>query len=110
MAIMKDSQTPATEVGRGIERKVIHTETMTTAVVFFSDGPHTAPIPFHSHPHEQITYVAEGELYVLLGEDKERLTKGDLFSVPPNMPHTVQILSEAARLIDSFSPVREDLH
>jgi quercetin dioxygenase-like cupin family protein len=33
---------------------------------------------------------------------------GDLIVVPSNAPHTVEVLSEAARLIDCFYPIRED--
>jgi quercetin dioxygenase-like cupin family protein len=60
------------------------------------------------HPHEQVSYVAAGELILVMGEEKTRLPAGDLFTVPPNVPHAVQTLSANVRLIDAFNPIRED--
>ena len=63
----------------------------------------------HSHPHEQITYIAEGELLFFAADDEpRRLVAGDCFAVPSNVPHSVQLLSKRARLIDTFHPIRED--
>jgi len=67
-----------------------------------------APDPPHSHPHEQITYVTEGELYLFRDEKKHLLTSGDVFLVLSDLPHCVQTISRHLRLIDCFSPVQED--
>jgi quercetin dioxygenase-like cupin family protein len=78
-------------------------------VIDFNNGPWTAPEPFHSHIHEQASYVAEGELiFSCEGEPDKRLSSGDMFWVPSNKNHTIQLLSATARLIDSFNPLRED--
>jgi quercetin dioxygenase-like cupin family protein len=66
------------------------------------------PDPFHSHPHEQITYVADGEVLYFRGDDTIHLRKGDLIIIPPDVPHCIQTLSSSTRLIDSFYPLRED--
>lgn len=108
MAILKDSITPFVNVSPEIERKTINLKNITTAVVVLKNGPQDTPAPFHKHPHEQITYVAEGALLVFIGDEKHKLNTGDLFSVPSNIRHTIQILSKTVRLIDSFTPVRED--
>jgi quercetin dioxygenase-like cupin family protein len=42
------------------------------------------------------------------GEEKVRLKTGDMFSTPPDIPHTIQLLTSTARLVDSFYPLRED--
>jgi quercetin dioxygenase-like cupin family protein len=77
-------------------------------VVDFNDGPASIPDPPHSHPHEQVSYVAAGELILVMGAEKTRLSAGDLFTVPANVPHAVQTLSPHVRLIDAFNPIRED--
>ena len=74
----------------------------------FTNGPAAQPDPYHSHPHEQITYVAEGDLFLFLEKQKHHLTTGDIFTVPPRVPHCIQSISSHVRLVDSFSPVRED--
>ena len=80
-----------------------------TVLIDFSNGPWAEPPPPHSHPHIQTTYLAEGEIiYYCEGEPDQHLKKGDMFSVPSGKKHTIKLLSKAARLIDSFNPIRED--
>jgi hypothetical protein len=32
----------------------------------------------------------------------------DMITVPPDAPHTIQLLAEKVRLVDTFNPIRED--
>ncbi len=79
------------------------------AIIDFTNGPWEEPEPYHSHPHEQVSYVAKGEI-IFYCEDREdqHLKEGDVYAVPSGKKHTVKILTEQVRLIDSFNPVRED--
>lgn len=90
------------------ERYLAHTDNLMVVVIDFADGPAAQPDPPHSHPHEQVTYVAEGELLFFINDEPTRLEAGDLITVPSDAPHTIQLLTATARLVDSFSPVRED--
>ena len=109
MPVLHADATPAATVRPGLERRLIHAERLMTVVLDLSDGPWDEPEPPHSHPHEQTCYVAAGELlFFCAGEPTEHLKAGDLFCVPSGKPHTVQILTPHVRLIDSFSPVRQD--
>lgn len=102
-------QTKGEKFREGFERRIIHTPNLMTVVIDVDGGPWDQPDPLHSHPHEQITYMAEGEVIFLSdGDEPRRLRAGDLFAVPSGVPHSIQLLSKTARLIDSFSPVRED--
>lgn len=102
-------QTPAEKLRDGLERRIVTTPNLMMVVIDFSGGPCAVPDPLHSHPHEQITYVADGEiLFLSEGDPPRRLKTGDLFAVPSGVPHSIQLLSPAARLIDSFHPPRED--
>jgi quercetin dioxygenase-like cupin family protein len=80
-------------------------------VVDFVDGPSPAAPP-HQHPHEQISYIAEGKVNFVIGEGETKtvdlLEPGDMVIVPPDAPHTVEVLTESARLIDCFYPIRQD--
>ena len=90
-------------------RRIVHTSRLMMVVIDFSGGPWAAPDPLHSHPHEQITYLAEGEiLYLAEGEEPRRMQAGETFAVPGGRPHAIQLLSPTARLVDSFTPLRED--
>ncbi|HEY4786679.1 MAG TPA: cupin domain-containing protein [Bacteroidales bacterium] len=108
MPVLINAETQETKVSVNISRKLIHLNSLMSVIVDFTNGPQTEPDPPHSHPHEQITYVAEGELFVFIAGEKKRLSKGDMFAVPGGIPHCIQMLSPNVRLIDSFSPIRED--
>jgi quercetin dioxygenase-like cupin family protein len=98
-----------TDVAPGIRRRLIHTEQLMMVVVEFTNGPAEHPDPFHHHPHEQASYVAEGELILYVErEDPQPLRKGDMFAVPSGIPHAVQTLTPVVRIIDTFTPLRED--
>jgi len=109
MAVLKFDETPFEEVREGLKRKIAYTGDLMTVLLDFTDGPWLGKEPPHSHPHVQTSYVAEGELiFFCEGEPDQHLKAGDIFIVPSGKLHTIQLLSRTARLIDNFSPVRED--
>lgn len=109
MSVIKYSEAKVSKVSNTIERRLIHTSNLLTAIVDYYGGPATEPDPYHCHPHEQTSYIAEGEiLFFIENETPVRLNAGDLFAVPSGKKHAIQLLSPTARLIDSFNPVRED--
>jgi quercetin dioxygenase-like cupin family protein len=108
-AVLRTASEPAESVREGFTRRIIRTGELMTVVLDIAGGPWAAPDPFHSHPHEQTCYIAAGELLFLAeGSDPEKLGPGDCFAVPSHVPHSIQLLSKTARLVDNFHPVRED--
>ncbi|MCX6334593.1 MAG: cupin domain-containing protein [Bacteroidia bacterium] len=108
MPVFLESKTKPEKLSPTFERRIAHLKNIMTVVCDFTNGPAREPDKPHSHPHEQITYVAEGELFFFISDEKHHLTKGDIFTVPPEVPHCIQNISGFVRLIDSFSPIRED--
>lgn len=109
MPVFKSAEIPAQTVRPGLERSLIHTGNLMTVVIDLTDGPWEEPEPPHKHPHVQTSYVAEGEIiFYCEGEPDEHLKAGDMFAVPPDKLHTVKLLTERVRLVDSFSPLRTD--
>ncbi|MBC7913743.1 MAG: cupin domain-containing protein [Pyrinomonadaceae bacterium] len=109
MAVLHYDKAIVQHPAPGIERRLVHLGQLMTAVLDFNNGPQTQPDPLHSHPHEQTSYVAEGEiLFFMEDEETQHLKQGDMFYVPSHKMHGIQLLSKTARLVDSFSPVRED--
>jgi quercetin dioxygenase-like cupin family protein len=108
MTALKRSETPVQEIRPGAERRIGHTDNLMIAVVDFYDGPKDEPDPPQSHRHEQVCYVAEGEIVFILEDEQTRLGPGDVFLVPSDKPHTIQQLTEHVRLVDCFTPIRED--
>jgi quercetin dioxygenase-like cupin family protein len=108
MPVLKENSF-VTQVKPGVNRKLIHGKDLMMVVIDFTNGPWAAPELLHHHVHEQTTYVAEGEIiFFCEGEPEHRLSAGDMFYVPSNKKHGIQLLSDTARLIDSFNPIRVD--
>jgi quercetin dioxygenase-like cupin family protein len=108
MGIVKRTAITPDAIAAERTRYLAHSKNLMITVVDFNDGPAATPDPPHSHPHEQVSYVAAGELILLMGDEKVHLKPGDLFTVPSNLPHAVQTLTPHVRIIDAFNPIRED--
>ena len=79
MAVLKLDETPYEIVREGLQRKIIHTEGLMTVLIDFTDGPWEEREPPHSHPHEQTSYVAEGEIiFYCEDEPDQHLKAGDI--------------------------------
>jgi quercetin dioxygenase-like cupin family protein len=63
-------------------------------------------VPRHAHPSEQMTYVLQGALRVLVGAEEVTVREGEVLHVPSGMPHQAEALEDTFEL-DVFSPVRE---
>ncbi len=108
MAVLKYDEMPVDKIRRGAERRLGHTDNLMIVIVDFYDGPQSQPDPPHAHPHEQVSYVAEGEILLVMEEKQTHLGAGDAFLVPSGKSHSIQLLTEHVRLIDCFTPIRKD--
>ena len=108
MAILRQDEAVVETIGDKRTRYLTHTDNVMMVVIYFNDGPTSEPDPPHDHPHEQVSYVAAGEIIVFLDGEPTQLGPGDIFTVPPDIPHSVQLLTEHVRLVDTFTPLRED--
>jgi len=104
MLTNRSDATPV-EMMPGVVRHTLSTsERMMLIDVVMEKG---AVVPFHSHPHEQIGYLASGRVLFELGDERRELGPGDSWLVPPNVLHQVTAL-EPSLAIDVFSPPREE--
>lgn len=108
MGTLKHEHAVKETIGEKRTRYLTYTENLMMVVIDFDDGPTGQPDPPHNHPHEQVSYVAEGEVVFFLDDTPTRLGPGDMFTVPPNIPHSVQLLTSHVRLVDTFTPIRKD--
>jgi quercetin dioxygenase-like cupin family protein len=88
----------------GIIGHYAHGESMSFGYVELEKG---SAVPMHQHIHEQITYIMEGELDMIIDGINCLLTTGMYYVIPSNIPHSA-IARTACKVIDAFSPVRED--
>ncbi len=98
----------AVETEPGRNRRLIHTDNLMVVVWDFGGGPWDKPDPPHTHSHEQIAYIVKGDLLFYLGDDIQRLHAGDMVAIPPEVPHSIQLISAEVRLIDAFTPIRHE--
>lgn len=64
-------------------------------------------IPMHDHPHEQVTYLLEGQMHFVVGEETLTMKPGDIATIPGGIPHGGRTVSPC-RVIDVFVPARDD--
>jgi quercetin dioxygenase-like cupin family protein len=75
-------------------------------VVEFEPG---AVVPLHDHPHEQFGLVLEGELVFVREDGSERvLGPESVYAIPGGVSHEGRAGDRGARVLDVFTPVRED--
>lgn len=92
------------EIVPGSSTKFIHSEKMTFSYWDFEAG---VVVPNHTHPHEQINMVVDGEIEMTVGTETKHLKAGCVTVIPANVEHMVKTLTPC-HLIDIFSPVREE--
>ncbi len=67
-----------------------------------------AEVPLHAHPHEQAGTVLEGEISFVVAGEQKTLHTGDLYFIPKDIEHGATAGDMGARVMDIFTPVRED--
>ena len=92
------------EIVPGYRARFVHAEKMTLAYWEVEAG---AELPEHSHPHEQIANVLEGEFELTVDGKSQVLVPGQVAVIPGDVPHSGRAVTNC-RLLDAFQPARED--
>jgi quercetin dioxygenase-like cupin family protein len=101
----RNAEAKLVEMFPGVTRRTLNSGDRTTLVeIAIAKG---ASVPLHTHPHEQIGYVARGRLRFQIGDDVRDLAMGDSYCVPGEVSHGVEALEDAIA-VDIFSPVRDE--
>lgn len=94
---------PFVEVVPGVRFRPVFGRNMLFNFVYFE--PH-AVAPIHHHPEEQIGTMLEGEMEFELNGEKRMIRPGDVYVVPPHIPHSARTFDRAGIALDIFSPPR----
>src|SRR6266496_3311906 len=92
------------ELVPGITGYYAHGGRMTFGYVELLEG---ASIPMHQHVQEQITYILEGTLDMVIDGQPCLLTAGMYHVISSNVSHSA-VAKTFCKVIDAFSPARED--
>ncbi len=105
-AFFRVAELPVKELANGIRLRSVE---LATLMMTFVEYPEGSIVPTHFHPHEQITYVLEGCLEVMVGDKQRLLGPGEGVRIPPNAEHNSRPVDGPARALDAWTPVRESL-
>ena len=98
---------PRERLNSHLERRIVTGTNMMITHIYLKKG---GVVPRHSHPNEQITYVLDGALKFLLGENQDQeviVRAGEVLTIPPQLPHSAEALEDTLD-VDIFNPPRED--
>jgi quercetin dioxygenase-like cupin family protein len=98
---------PKERVTDMLDRRFITGDRMMLAHVYLKKG---CLVPMHQHENEQLTYVLEGRLDFVIGEDRSRKVSvgpGEVLFIPSNVPHEATAAEDTLD-VDVFSPPRQD--
>lgn len=105
MTYFRESDLKTRQVLEGITLRAVSGDK--TMMTFFEFEPN-AVIPPHKHPHEQITYVIEGEMEFTVEGETRILKNGDGVVICSDQEHSARVLDKPAKAVDAWYPIRED--
>lgn len=89
----------------GVATRTFWGDRMLMSLVELAPG---ANIPAHSHPHEQVGMVLDGEMEMTIGDETRQVKAGDIYVTPGGVSHSVRLGASACRVFETFAPVREE--
>jgi quercetin dioxygenase-like cupin family protein len=104
MPFIEKNKLPSKEILPGYVGRSIHTGTMSFMYWTVKAG---AAIPLHSHIHQQVAHVLNGQFELTVGEETKILDPGIIAVIPPNVTHGGKAITDC-ELLDVFSPERDD--
>ena len=99
------AEVPLTELTRGALSHLVWGENIMVSFLTMKAG---STFELHSHPQEQIMIVTDGYCDEVIEDKVYRVKKGDLIRLPANVSHGAFVREVDCKVIDIFSPVRED--
>lgn len=90
-------------LGEGIHARPVLGRNLQVNHVYLE--PYTVA-PIHQHPEEQIGLMLEGEYEFEMNGEKRMIRPGDMYVVPPNVPHGARTFAAGCTVLDIFSPPR----
>jgi len=87
-----------------ISQKIVTGEREMLAQIYLKRG---ALVPMHSHESEQMTYILQGALRVIVDGEEMTVREGEVLHIPSGVPHQAEALEDTFEL-DVFSPIRLD--
>ena len=89
----------------GILARTVHGAGLSLAVVDLAPG---LRMPEHRHPQEQVGVAVRGELSLTIAGETRQRRAGDMWVIPTDVPHSVEVGPDGCTAIEAFAPSRAD--
>ncbi len=100
-----DSQGLFRQLAEGIGARLFFGDHIMLSVVTLEPNAVGA---LHHHPEEQWGVMLEGEGVRTQDGERFRVSPGDFWRTPPDVPHAFEAGPNGAKVLDVFSPPRDD--
>jgi quercetin dioxygenase-like cupin family protein len=104
--VIRYSDTPLIELIPGARNYIVSTERITVSFVTLEPNIYVTP---HRHKPEQIVIVNDGACDFIVDGKLYHLEEGDVLLIPSNVAHGNYSSDRGLRMIEVFSPPRNDL-
>jgi quercetin dioxygenase-like cupin family protein len=104
MPFVNLATTKTRQVFPGVAGRYAHEARLTVGEIDLAAGAVVAP---HEHPHDQLSYVIAGEVEFTIESETQVMHPGMVALIPGGTLHGCRALT-ACRLVDVFTPMRED--
>ncbi len=107
MKVSKFDELKSEIVFKGVTRKILmHSTKM--MIVYYEIEPEVV-FPEHSHPHEQMGFIIQGQCEIKNQNETKIAKKGTAYFFPSNEKHSVKTIgNDKCLIIDAFHPPRQD--
>ena len=104
--VIRYRNVPIVELFPGVKSHIVSTEKVT--LNFLTEAPNCQS-GIHHHESEQIMIVTDGALDEIVDGKLYHLEEGDVIIIPSNLEHEAYVSDKGCRIIDVFSPPRQDI-
>jgi quercetin dioxygenase-like cupin family protein len=80
-------------------------ENMMLSLVEFEPN---AVVEMHSHPHEQMGLLVEGEIIFTIDGEETTVQPGEMWRIPGGVEHKAVAGDAPVKALDVFYPIRDD--
>lgn len=103
--IIRYTDVPTIDLAPGIKAHIVSAEKITLS---FASAEPNAQLSPHRHEHEQMLLVLDGAIDFVIEGKQYHIEKGEVVILPSNTEHGAYFTDKGARVIDVFSPPRQD--
>ena len=96
---------PERQMLPGVYLRILAGDALMFSIVRFDPN---ATVPTHQHPHEQMGFVLDGEMDLWVADERRHLARGDMYTIPSDVPHGAATQDATCVVVDVFHPLRDE--